>query len=155
MKILIDTREKPHAITTIVKTFEELGIEYERKKLATADYYTPSNPNVLVDRKQSLSEVVNNLGNKKSRFYRECERAIKTHQKLVVLVEHGNGINDLKDVAKWTNPNYGKNVLCMSGKELMKRMYEVKIMYGVEWQFCDKKDTGYKILEILKRGIKK
>ena len=154
MKIIIDTREKPQAIKSIKATFERLGVEYEVRKLDTADYMNPEKPEILVDRKQNLSEVISNLGNKKSRFYRECERANAEGKRLIVLVEHGKGIEKLEDVAlKWENPNYGNRMLCMSSRELLNRMYKVQVMYGVEWQFCDKKRTGERLVEIL-RGDK-
>ena len=115
MKIIIDTREKPQAIKGIKATFERLGVEYEVRKLDTADYMNPEKPEILVDRKQNLSEVISNLGNKKSRFYRECERANAEGKRLIVLVEHGKGIEKLEDVAlKCENPNYGNRKLCMS-----------------------------------------
>lgn len=151
MKIIVDTREKPQAITNILRYFETNGVEYEIKKLDTADYSNPENPVVLVDRKQSLYEVIGNLGNKKSRFYRECQRANKEWRQLVVLVEHGEGIKSLEDVAKWKNRNFSKKRLYMDGRELAERMHKVAVMYNVKWQFCNKSDTGKVILELLSR----
>ena len=149
MKITVDTREKPQAIQGILRTFTALGVEYEIKKLDTADYMNPENTKIIVDRKQNLNEVAMNLGNKKSRFYRECERAVAEGKKLVVLVEHGNAIKSLEDVARWQNPNYAEKALYMSGRELMERMHRVSVMYGVRWEFCGKRDTGRRIVEIL------
>lgn len=151
MKIIVDTREKPQAITDILRYFEMNGVEYEIKKLDTADYFNPENPVVLVDRKQSLYEVIGNLGNKKSRFYRECQRANKEWRQLVVLVEHGEGIKSLEDVAKWKNRNFSKKRLYIDGRELAERMHKVAVMYNVKWQFCNKPDTGKVILELLSR----
>lgn len=151
MKIIVDTREKPQAITDILRYFEMNGVEYEIKKLDTADYFNPENPVVLVDRKQSLYEVIGNLGNKKSRFYKECQRANKEWKQLVVLVEHGEGIKSLEDVAKWKNRNFSKKRLYIDGRELAERMHKVAVMYNVKWQFCNKPDTGKVILELLSR----
>lgn len=151
MKIIVDTREKPQAITDILRYFEMNGVEYEIKKLDTADYFNPENPVVLVDRKQSLYEVIGNLGNKKSRFYRECQRANKEWKQLVVLVEHGEGIKSLEDVAKWKNKNFSNKRLYMDGRELAERMHKVAVMYNVKWQFCNKFETGKVIVELLSR----
>lgn len=151
MKIIVDTREKPQAITNILRYFEMNGVEYEIKKLDTADYFNPENPVVLVDRKQSLYEVIGNLGNKKSRFYRECQRANKEWRQLVVLVEHGEGIKSLEDVAKWKNRNFSKKRLYIDGRELAERMHKVEVMYNVKWQFCNKSETGKVIVELLSR----
>lgn len=149
MKVIVDTREKPQAIQLILSEFTRQGVEYSLQKLDTGDYFNPDNPNIVVDRKQSLNEVISNLGNRKSRFYRECQRADKDRIRLIVLVEHGGQIKSLADVEKWKNPNYGKTKLYMSGRELMERMHRVSVMYGVEWQFCNKDETGKRIIEIL------
>lgn len=84
MKIIVDTREKPHAITGIIAYFEKNGIEYEKRKLDTGDYMTPDNPCVAVDRKQNLGEVANNLTSDNARFMREARRAAENGLRLVV-----------------------------------------------------------------------
>ncbi len=150
MKLIVDTREKPQAIRLILAEFERQGVEVVHTALSVGDYFNPNKPDIVVDRKQSLNEVIGNLGNKKSRFYRECQRGIAERTKLIVLVEHGGSIKRLEDVGKWKNPNYGKNKLCMDGRELMERMHRVSVMYGVEWRFCNKSETGRRIIEILR-----
>ena len=89
MKIIVDTREKPRAITQILAYFEENGIEYEKRKLDTGDYMREDRPELTVDRKQNLGEVANNLTSDNGRFMREVRRASESGQKLIVLVEHG------------------------------------------------------------------
>ena len=69
--------------------------------------------------------------------------------KIIFLVEHGRDINDLIDVLFWENPRKKESPKCISGEHLYKSMLTLSERYGVEWQFCQKKDTGKRIIEIL------
>lgn len=149
MKIIVDTREKPRAITQILAYFEENGIEYEKRKLDTGDYMREDRPELTVDRKQNLGEVANNLTSDNGRFMREVRRASESGQKLIVLVEHGKRIKSLTDVSEWRNPMRKKHAEIIEGRDLMDRMHRVSVMYGVEWWFCDKGRTGAEIVRAL------
>lgn len=149
MKIIVDTREKPHAITGIIAYFEKNGIEYEKRKLDTGDYMTPDNPCVAVDRKQNLGEVANNLTSDNARFMREARRAAESDLRLVVLIEHGENVKTLTDVSGWQNGIRERHHEAITGRDLMERMQKLSRMYGVEWRFCDKENTGKEITKIL------
>lgn len=69
--------------------------------------------------------------------------------KLVFLVEHGGSIKSLEDVQNWKNPRLKDHPLAMSGERLYKVMLTMQNKYGIEWQFCDKRCTGKRIIEIL------
>ena len=141
--VIVDSREKKWE--HIKKYFEKNHIEYEVKKLDVADYMVDGREHLVIDRKQNLNECCSNLcTNDSSRFWREVRLAKKMGVKMIVLVEHGKAIKSIKDVVKW-NSAYTK----ISGKQLMEEMYRVHIAYGVEWFFCEKKDTGRRIIEIL------
>ena len=100
-----------------------------------------------VDTKKDLYEISKNLMNRndRSRFWREVRRAKEQGIKLYVLIEHGTNIKTIKDVAKWNDKFNG-----VSGRTLMNEMYRVHISYGVEFLFCSKKETGEKVVNILK-----
>lgn len=149
MKIIVDTREKPRAIAQILTYFEQNGIEYEKRKLNTGDYMREDKPLLTVDRKQNLGEVANNLTNDNGRFMREVRRASESGQKLIVLVEHGGRIKTLTDVHSWQNPIRAKHPEAIDGRALLERMHRVSVMYGVEWWFCDKSNTGAEIVRAL------
>lgn len=142
--IICDTREKKNS--HILKYFEFHGIPYRTQKLDVADYQLENNAGYAIDRKQNLEELSTNLMNKKdhSRFWKEVRRAKEAGIKLVVLCEHGGGIQTIPDVAKWVNKYSG-----VSGRSLMNEIYRVHIAYGVEFLFCDKRNTGRKIYELL------
>ena len=149
MTIYVDTREHPSAIKKILRTFERNGVAYEIKKLDVGDYVDPERPNIVVDRKQNLGELCTNLfsPNDRGRFWREINRAIKGGIKLYILCECGGKIHTIEDVALWNN-KYGR----VTGPELREKIFKTHISYGVEFLFCDKRETGKKILEILSGG---
>lgn len=145
MKVIIDTRDKEHAIRGIVAYFDRHGIEWERRKLDTGDYMLEGRPELVIDRKQSLSELAHNLlSTDRVRFYREIRRAREQGIRLIVLCEEGISVRTLADVQKW-KPKYGK----VTGKALADAIYRLEIGYGVPVIFCGKRSTGKRIVELL------
>lgn len=100
--ILIDSREKPKAIAKIIKCFEENNIDYDTSKLYVGDYQSLDNPKVIVDRKQNLAEIMQNVTQK--RFGDELIRAKKAGIHLIILIEHSKDITCIDDITKWKNP---------------------------------------------------
>jgi len=152
MTIQVDSREKPKAVKTILKQFDAAGIQHFVSKLPVGDYQSLDNARLVIDRKQSLIELVQNCCQQHDRFRAEMERANKLGIKLVILCEHGQGINTLDDVRSWQNPRLKESPLTMSGERLFKVLLTMSIKYGVEVRFCDKKDTGKEIVRILGGG---
>ena len=148
MKVIIDTRDKEHAIRGIVAYFDRHGIEWERRKLDTGDYMLEGKPELVIDRKQSLSELAHNLlSADRARFYREIRRAREQGICLIILCEEGISVRTLADVQKW-KPKYGK----VTGKSLADAIYKLEIGYGVPVVFCGKRSTGKRIVELLTGG---
>lgn len=145
----MDTREKKY--THVKEYFQKKGIEVIHEKLDVGDYMTSHDAKISVDRKQNLSEVCANLCQGRSRFERECKRAKEAGIKLVILVEHSSRIKRVEDVAKWNNPRLKESPYAVSGLRLSYIMLQLAIKYGIEWEFCDKRNTGKKIIEILSR----
>ena len=145
--IICDTREQKN--DHILKYFERHDIPYRIDTVDTADYMMENGQlSIRVERKATLSELAHNLLSKdKSRFYREIRRAREMGIKLYIVCEHGHGIESIEDVAKWINP-YGK----VTGKTLREAIYKCAIGYGCEFIFCNKRQTGKVILDILTNG---
>ena len=150
--VIIDTREKPKAIQTILKQFEAAGVNSIRSKLYSGDYQFMSNPYLVVDRKQSLSELCNNVVQDHRRFRDELVRAREVGIGVVVLVEHGGAIKSIEDVPNWVNPRLSISPLAVSGERLYKILKAMEYTYNVRFEFCDKRQTGKRILEILMEG---
>lgn len=155
--IICDSREKKNS--HILRYFASHNIPYKITLMAIADYAVEDNGTVVVDRKQNLEEVCRNLtykgktanenGGKKipsdvARFWREVRRAYENDIEMIVLVEHGEGIRQLRDVAFWNGSRSG-----ITGRQLLDEMDRVTAAYGVKWTFCDKRETAREILYLL------
>lgn len=163
MIIQIDSREKARAIKNIVAEFDRQGITHPVSKLMVGDYMNYDNPRLIIDRKQNLSELCSNVCQDHDRFRRELVMAQKNEIQLVFLVEHGKGIENIKDVIWWDNPRRFKRTKnksgrwetvetkAMQGETLYKILCTQERKYGCRFLFCDKKDTGKRIIEILGR----
>lgn len=147
MTIWTDTREQKNK--HIIDYFNKFGIAHVRKTVTVGDYFNPDNPSIAVERKRDLSELCGNLGQNKARFYREFDRAKTTGIKLILLCEHGGDIKQLSDIANWQNPRLNESPRAVTGRELMERLYRLKMVYGIEITFCNKSDTGKRIIELL------
>ena len=149
MTIQIDTREKSRAIRKIIKYFDEKEIKHISSKLYVGDYVNLANPLIVIDRKQNLNELCSNVCQGHLRFISEIERANDAGIHLIFLVEHGQGIKKIDDVNSWYNPRLKQSPLAVSGKRLFKILYSIQKKYGVDFVFCEKKNTGEKIVELL------
>ena len=160
MIIQIDSREKAKAIQKIIEEFDRQGIKHPVSKLMVGDYMNYDNPRVIVDRKQNLTEVCSNVCQDHDRFRRELLLAKENGIQLIILCEHGKDINSLEDVIFWKNPRSEKrkkidgkwqtvHTNAMKGDVLYKILTTLEEKYGVRFEFCDKEETGRKIVEIL------
>ena len=150
MVIIVDTREKPRAIVKILAEFDRQGVKYVRRALNFADYFNPEKPDVIIDRKQNLGEIAQNVIQGRARFLREVERCNSAGCHMIVLIEHSNRIHRLEDVIGWKNPRLKVSPLAVSGERLFKIMKAMGSRFGIEWQFCSKQQTGKRIIELLR-----
>lgn len=147
--VLTDSREKwtqPGSADTHIKSyFEKHGIPYDVLPLKTGDY-TYEGSNIVIDRKHNLEEVARNLTNRSdsSRFWREVRRAYQQGIQLVILVESGPSVLSINDVPKWKS-KYSP----VSGRTVQTEMIRLEQAYSIEWQFCSKRSTAKRIIEIL------
>jgi len=150
--IIVDTREKPKAIGKILKYFEANGIEYDSSKLYIGDYIRYDNPSVVVDRKQNIAELAKNCTSDHERFKRELERVKKAGAQLILLVEQDRykdrdewiHVRDISDLMCWTNP-----YTTITGEKVYRVLASWTAKYPLSVQFCDKRETGKRIAEIL------
>lgn len=152
MQVQIDTREKQRVIKPILDEFERQGIKTVSSKLYVGDYMSFDNPRLIIDRKHDLAELCGNVCQQHKRFIAEIERANEANIKLIFLCEHGRGIRTLSDVNKWYNPRLKTSKLALNGQRLFKILYTIHKKYDVEFLFCERNETGKKIVEILGAG---
>lgn len=160
MTIQIDSREKARAISKILKTFDDNNVKHYVSKLFVGDYMNLDNPRLVVDRKQSLLELANNVCQDHERFRREIVRANENGIHLIFLCEHGQGVECLEDLPFWKNPRREVRIRtgngwatietkAITGETLYKILSTMERKYGVEFLFCRKEETGIKIIELL------
>lgn len=153
--IQIDTREHTGQVERIEDQFDSLGVKHFRSKLYVGDYQSLDNPRLVVDRKKDLQEIAGNVCQQHERFRAELIRAQEAGIQIVILCEHGGQIRSLEDVFFWDNPRRRTSKGAISGQRLFKILSTMKDKYGVRFEFCDKRQTGRRIVEILtndKRG---
>ena len=151
--IIVDSREKPKAITGILDYFDRNGIEYEVSKLLFGDYMDYSRPQLVIDRKQNIAELTKNVvGKDRDRFVRELERAQAAGCKMVILVEQ----NRYKDRERWISVKEPADLMLWSsphtkirGERVFRSVSGLIAKYGISVQFCDKRTTGRNILRII------
>lgn len=141
--IIVDSREKKNQ--HILDYFVRVGEQYEIRKLSTGDYMDPFSPFMTIDRKRNLQELAGNICTADNRFWREVRRSREEGLKMVVLIEHGGQIKSMADVPKWSS-KYSR----VTGKMLYEQMFRIHVAYQVEFLFCDKRNTGRRILELLR-----
>ena len=155
--LLIDTREKPKTIKSILKTFNDAGITYESTKLLFGDYMDFNRPHIVIDRKQTIAELAKNCTTEHDRFRRELEKAKKAGATLVILVEQNrykNGnewihVEDISDLMLWENKH-----TTIRGEKIFRVLRSWQSKYPIRVEFCDKRSTGKRIIEIIYGGNK-
>lgn len=152
MKHLIsDTREKKNQ--HVLDYFEAVGIKYEICKLDSGDYMDAYRPGIVIDRKQNIAELAKNVAGKdRDRFVRELERAKAAGSQLVILVEQ----NRYKDRDKWIHVKEPADLMLWSsphtkirGERVFRSVSGLIHKYDISVVFCDRRNTGKKILEII------
>ena len=149
MLILEDTRQQARKHETKHKWFAENGIKIERCRLYVGDYTLPTNQSICIDTKKDLQELAQDVCQQHERFRAELVRAQEAGIHLIVLCEHGGSIKSLEDVYFWVNPRRQHSPGAISGQRLFKILNTMQEKYGVRFEFCDKRQTGRRIVEIL------
>ena len=152
MDIQIDSREKAKAIQKILSTFDRRGVNWFVSKLPVGDYISLDNARLSVDRKQNLLELCNNTTQDSKRFIAELNRAEQMGIQLIILCEHGYGIETIEDVMFWKNPRLKDSPLAVSGERLYRKLTAISRAHNVRFEFCDKWQTGDRIIELLGGG---
>jgi len=153
--LIIDTREKPDKITHIIKTFEAVGIKYEKSKLLFGDYMDWNRPGIVIDRKKNIAELAKNVTVELKRFTAELERAKAAEARLVILVEQNRykygdewrRVRTIEDLILWSNPHSA-----IQGEKVFRTLAALCNRYDIIVMFCDRRKTGTKILEVIYNG---
>lgn len=164
MTIQCDTREHKKEWERIKSQFDGIGVDYFRSKLWVGDYMNIDNPRVVIDRKKDLLELCGNVTQQHKRFAAELIRAQEKNIKLIILCEHGEGIETLTDVYFWHNPRLDlsewviqnghpakipKYPKATEGTALYRSLITMRDKYNIDFRFCEKSETGCVITQLL------
>lgn len=155
MTIQIDTREHKWELARIQRQLTAEGCKTIVSKLYVGDYLSLDNPRLAIDRKKDLQELCGNVCQQHERFRKELTRAKDAGISLIILVEHGPDIRALEDVYFWDNPRRKESPKATTGESLYRSLVTIRDKYGVRFEFCTKKETGRKIMELLSDGEEK
>ena len=150
--MLVDSREKPKAIQSILKYFDSVGLVHESTKLFIGDYQDFNRPSIVVDRKQNIAELAKNCTADHERFRRELQRAQRANTTLVVLVEQNRykdrdqwiRVGSIEDLMLWESPH-----TTVRGEKIYRVLRSWMAKYPLRVEFCDKRETGRRIYEII------
>ena len=153
--LLVDSREKPKAIRSIIKYFDAIGLVHESTKLLIGDYMDFNRPQICIDRNQNIAELAKNCTADHERFRRELERAQKANTTLVVLVEQNRykdgdrwiHVEAVEDLMLWESPH-----TTIRGEKVYRVLWSWMAKYPLRVEFCDKRNTGRRIYEIIYEG---
>lgn len=150
MIIQVDSREHARAIEKILREFDKQGIKYISSKLYAGDYIDMEHPLLIIDRKQNIREIASNVTSDQTRFKAELERLNEIGAHMIILIEEdkidGKPIESLEDLMLW-EPKKGQGTV--SGMRVYKILANWVRKYPLEVQFCSKRQTGKRIIEIL------
>lgn len=153
MNLIEDTRNQIGKHEIKHAAFDAAGDKLLRCKLPVGDYALF--PRVAVDTKADMAEIAQNIGGTASehaRFREELKLAREYGCQLFVLVENEDGIEDLEQVAYWTNPRLAYSDRAINGPQLAKAMKTMQERYGVVFMFCRPSEAAGTIKELLRGG---
>lgn len=155
MTIQIDSREHKFELARIQRQLTAAGCKTIVSKLYVGDYQSLDNPRLVVDRKKDLKELCGNVCQQHERFKKELIRAIEAGIQIIILCEHGRDIQCLEDVYFWDNPRLKESPKATTGESLYRSLCTIRDKYNVRFEFCTKRETGKRIMELLSNGKEK
>lgn len=104
---------------------------------------------IACDSKASIGEIASNCFQEHIRFRDECQRAKDMGIKLVILIEEEPPGGSLDN---WRSPldRHGIPRYKFDPSRLKKTMETMTERYGVQFRFCDARNTGKLLFEYLK-----
>ncbi len=150
--LIIDSREKPRAITRIINYFNKNGVKYTISKLLFGDYMFYNNPLLVIDRKQNIGELAKNCTIEHDRFRRELERCQAAGATLIILVEQNTytdrgqrvRVKSIEDLLRWDS-----KFTIVKGEKVYRVLKSWMAKYPLRVEFCDKRGTGKRIVNLL------
>lgn len=150
MILIEDTRQQKGKHNNVHKYCDSQGIEIYPLTLTVGDYMLGEVQNGKVvpignraiDTKFALIELAGDLSKDEQALDKKYRKCYEQGIKLIVLIEEPFG--SIQEIASWKNPHGFIN-----GRKLIDKMHRLKMMYGIDFMFCDKKRTGEMLIKLL------
>ena len=151
MILIEDTRQQKGKHNNVHKYCDSQGIEIYPLTLTVGDYMLGEVQNgkvvpigkFAIDTKFALIELAGDLSKDEQALDKKYRKCYEQGIKLIVLIEEPFG--SIQEIASWKNPHGFVN-----GRKLLDKMHRLKMMYGIDFMFCDKKRTGETLIKLLK-----
>lgn len=142
LTIIIDSREQENQ--HLVNYFDSKKIPYKVRKIDTGDYSAMIDDRTLeyqcvVEKKNSLDEIVGNFTANRERFEREFLRAKANGIKVFLIIEN----------ASWDDVFLGNYRSKFPPKSLLASLLSWQVRFNVTIIFCESQNTGKLIHGIL------
>ena len=154
--IIVDSRQQDGKHDIKHKQMQDMGYKLLTSKLPLGDYAFINDLSVVVDTKKDILELIMDMHKDHKRFRNECILALENKIQLFIMVEEippNNRIDEWKSPIWKSDTRYhskGQKVTNTDMVAFRKSLITMQEKYGVKFLFCDKKDTGKKIVELLK-----
>ena len=155
MILMEDTRNQAGKHRNIHRQLGAMGHQVVRSKLYVGDYQLVNKADVVIDTKKDVLELVMDICRDHKRFAEECRKAREAGIRLVILTEEvlpSGGLANWKSPTwKTTTPRHraGEAISKVNPETIYKAIHTMSSKYGVEFHFCDKDETGARIIDIL------
>ena len=148
--IICDTREKGNK--KILEYFTKVNQDYIISKLDTGDYMLYKDYSTIIDKKNGLLELANNLchTSEHERIKREIARAKELGCENFIFLIQDSKIKSIEDIKNWSSPHTK-----VKGETLLKIMSTMKERYGVRFIICPRAKMGEYIIKLLNGGENK
>lgn len=152
MILIEDTRQQKGKHNNVHKYCDSQGIEIYPLTLTVGDYMlgevqngkvVPIGSRSVDTKSLGLIELANDLSKDEQALDKKYRKCYEQGIKLIVLIEEPFG--SIQEIASWKNPHGFVN-----GRKLLDKMHRLKMMYGIDFMFCDKKRTGETLIKLLK-----
>lgn len=151
--IVVDTREKGHK--KILEHFDKVGQDYILSKLEAGDYMLFKEYSTIIDKKDGLGELCNNLTGKtqradgsfernRERLAREVDKAHELGCKDFIFLIQSSRIKSMEDIFNWKSPHTR-----VTGKQLWGIMKEFRSAHDCKYMVVSKKEIGQRIIDLL------
>lgn len=142
LTIIVDSREQENQ--HIINYFDSKKIPYKVRKIDTGDYSAMIDDRTLeyqcvIEKKNSLDEIVGNLVNSRDRFEREFLRAKANGTKVFLVIEN----------ASWNDVFLGNYRSKYPPKSLLGSLLAWQVRFNVTIVFCEKQNTAKLVHGIL------